>query len=99
LFIPPDESAWEAVAAQAAATLTMRVQVLTAAGEILPDQIPARGMAEVVGRWLLKPRERDGVSLADIRTRAGTVKGLANELIVVERNSGRSVSDMLGYKG
>jgi hypothetical protein len=99
LFIPPDESAWEAVAAQAAATMTMRVQVLTAAGEILPDQIPARGVAERMGRWLLKPRERDGVSLAEIRARAGTVKGLANELIVVERNSGRSVSDMLGYKG
>jgi hypothetical protein len=99
LFIPPDESAWEAVAAQSAATVAMRVQVLTAAGEILPDHVPPRGMREWMSRWLLKPRARDGVSLAEIRTRAGSVKGLANELIVVERNSGRSLSDMLGNRG
>ena len=99
LFIPPDASAWDAVAAQSAATLTMRVQVLTVAGEILPDQVPARGVAEVMGRWLLKPGEPDGVSLADIRSRAGSVKGLANEVIVVERNSGRSMSDMLETRG
>ena len=99
LFIPPDESAWEAVAAQSAAALTMRVQVLTAAGEILPDRIPARGVSETMSRWLLKPHARDGVSLTEIRSRAGSVKGLANELIVVERNSGRSVSDMLGDRG
>jgi hypothetical protein len=99
LFIPPDAPAWEAVADQNAATATMRVQVLTAAGEIVPDQAPPRGFSEFASRWLLKPREIDGVSLADIRTRAASVHGLANELIVVERNSGRSVSDILGYKG
>ncbi len=99
LFIPPDEPAWDAVAAQSAATLAMRVQVLTATGEILPDQAPPRGLSERMGRWLLKPRDRGGVSLAEIRTRAASVKGLANELIVVERNSGRSVSDMLGDRG
>lgn len=99
LFIPPDEAAWTAVAAQSAATATMRVQVLTAAGEIIPDQLPARGVKEIMSRWLLKPTHEDGVSLADIRTRAAAVKGLANELIAVERNSGRAVSDMLGYKG
>ena len=99
LFIPPDEAAWEAVASQSAATATMRVQVLTAAGEILPDQLPARGVQERLTRWLVKPPARDGVSVAEIRARAATVKGLANELIIVERNSGRSLSDMLGYKG
>lgn len=99
LFVPPDEAAWEAVASQSPATQTMRVQVLTAAGEILPDQVPARGIREMATRWLLKPRETDGVSIAEIRSRAGAVKGLANELIVIERNSGRTLSDMLGYKG
>jgi len=99
LFIPPDEPAWVAVAAQAAATLTMRVQVLTAAGEILPDQDPPRGVTEIVGRWLIRPRNPEGVPLSKIRERAEAVKGLANELIVVERSSGRSVSDMLGVKG
>ncbi|MFN0100866.1 MAG: DUF58 domain-containing protein [Bryobacteraceae bacterium] len=99
LFIPPDEPAWEAVASQSAATATMRVQVLTAAGEIVPDQTSARGVREIVSRWLLKPRHHDGVSMAEIRSRAGSVRGLANELIVVERNSGRTLSDMLGYKG
>ena len=99
LFIPPDQAAWEAVAAQSAATHTMRVQVLTAAGEIVPDEMPARGVKEIVSRWLLKPSHDDGISLADIRARAGAVKGLANELIAVERNSGRAMNDMLGYKG
>jgi hypothetical protein len=99
LFIPPDPSAWEAVAEQAAATATMRVQVLSAAGEIVPDQAPPRGLSEIAARWLLKPQDKDGVSLADIRSRAASVQGLANELIVVERNSGRSVSDILGSRG
>lgn len=99
LFIPPDEPAWEAVAAQSAATATMRVQVLTAAGEIVPDQAPAKTAREVLTRWLVKPQTGDGVSVASIRARASNVKGLANELIIVERNSGRSLSDMLGYKG
>lgn len=99
LFIPPDEAAWEAVASQGAATATMRVQVLTAAGEIIPDASPARGFIQTAARWLLKPVQKDGVSLGELRTRAEAVKGMANELIVIERNSGRSVSDMLGYRG
>jgi hypothetical protein len=94
LFIPPDADAWEAVAAQSAATQTMRVQVLTAAGEIIPDQIPARGVKELVSRWLLKPTHEDGVSLSEIRARANAVKGLANEVITVERNTGRTMSDL-----
>ena len=77
----------------------MRVQVLTAAGEIIPDEIPAAGVKEYISRWLLKPSHHDGVSLAAIRARAAAVKGLANELIAVERSSGRAMSDMLGYKG
>jgi hypothetical protein len=48
---------------------------------------------------LLKPTHHDGISLASIRARAAAVKGLANELIAVERSSGRAMSDMLGYKG
>lgn len=99
LFIPPDEAAWEAVAAQSAATHTMRVQILTAAGEILPDQEPARGIREIASRWMLNPTHPDGVSLGEIRSRANGVRGLANELIAVERNSGRALSDMLGDKG
>jgi hypothetical protein len=94
LFIPPDADAWEAVAAQSAATQTMRVQVLTAAGEIIPDQSPARGVKELVSRWLLKPTHEDGVSLSEIRARANAVKGLANEVITVERNTGRTMSDL-----
>lgn len=99
LFIPPDEGSWEAVAAQTAATATMRVQVLTAAGEILADGTTGGGIAEVVKRWLIKPDDRDGVSVEEIRGRADAVKGLANELIVIERNSGRALSDILGSKG
>ena len=99
LFVPPDQTAWDAVAAQSAATHTMRVQVLTAAGEIIPDETPAAGVKEYISRWLLKPSHHDGISLASIRARAAAVKGLANELIAVERSSGRAMSDMLGYKG
>jgi hypothetical protein len=99
LFVPPDQAAWDAVAAQSAATHTMRVQVLTAASEIIPDETPAAGVKEYVSRWLLKPTHDDGISLASIRARAAAVKGLANELIAVERSSGRAMSDMLGYKG
>ncbi|MBI2688798.1 MAG: DUF58 domain-containing protein [Acidobacteria bacterium] len=99
LFIPPDQEAWDAVAAQSAATQTMRVQILTAAGEIVPDQTPPKGFREAASRWLLKPGHPDGISLAEIRSRAAAVRGLANELIAVERSSGRSLSDMLGYKG
>jgi len=99
LFVPPDEPAWEAVVAQAAAAHTMRLQVLTAAGEIVPDREPAMSVREAVSRWLMKETRKDSVALADVRARAATLKGLANELIVVERNSGRSVSDMLGDRG
>ena len=99
LFVPPDEPAWEAIAAQSPATATMRVQVLTAAGEILPDESPANGFGEIARRWLFSPEAIDGVSAAAIRARAKSVHGLASELIVVERNSGRAISDILGFKG
>lgn len=99
VFIPPDAASWLAVADQSASTATMRVQVLTAAAEITPDDAPPQGLTELASRWLLRAGSPDSVSLAEIRTRAGAVRGLANELIVVERNSGRTLSDMLGYKG
>ena len=99
LFIPPDDESWNAVAAQSAATATMRVQVLTAASEIVPDAPPPRGLREIAARWLLKTRPSGAVALSEIRARAAAVKGLANELIVVERSSGHAISDTLGYKG
>jgi hypothetical protein len=99
LFIPPDDAAWDAVAAQSAATATMRVQVLTAAGEIVPDDAPPKTLTGRLARWLIKPQTSDGVTLTDVRARAAAVRGLAQELIVVERSTGRSVSDILGDRG
>lgn len=99
LFVPPDDAAWQALAAQAAATATMRVQILSAASEVLPDTPPPTGLAERVSRWLVRPTAAGGFPLSDIRARAAAARGLATELIVVERNSGHAWNDMLGYKG
>ncbi|HEU0119885.1 MAG TPA: DUF58 domain-containing protein, partial [Bryobacteraceae bacterium] len=77
LLIPPDEPAWAAVAAQAAATQAMRVQILTAAAQIIPDTAPVQSLGERVGRWLLKPGQTDGVSIEQVRSRTVAVRGLA----------------------
>lgn len=95
LFVPPDASAWEAVAAQAAATATMRVQILSAAVEILPEEDPRPAWRRHVERWMLKPSANGGITLTGVRQRAASVAGLGSELIIVDRQSGQSWSDML----
>jgi hypothetical protein len=99
LFVPPGQAAWDAIASQNAATATMRVQILTAASDVVPDREPARGIKERAARFLLDRSEPGAVSLSEIRERASALRGLATELIIAERNTGRTVNDMLGYKG
>jgi len=99
LFIPHDEPAWRAVAEQGVATTSMRVQVITAASEILPDADSSRTRTERAVRWLIKPAAHDGVSMAEIRSRAALIRGLGNDVMLAERNSGRAVNGMLGDRG
>lgn len=99
LFIPPGKQAWEAVAAQSALTSTMRVQVLTAASEILPEAERPKRFKELASRWLFRPAATGGVSLAEIRERLPFVQGLATDLMVADRSTGQTVNDMLGYRG
>jgi hypothetical protein len=101
LFVPPDASCWEAVAAQAAATAAMRVQILSAAVEILPEEDPRPAWRRWAEKLLLKPAATGGVTLSGVRQRAATVTGLASELIVVDRETGHAWSDLMagGYAG
>lgn len=98
LCIPHDAPAWRAVAAQQVATTSMRVQVLTAASEIVPDDDPGAPLKERVARWMLKPMEEDRVSLAELRTRAANLKDLVFDVMAAERNSGRAVNAILGER-
>jgi hypothetical protein len=98
LCIPHDAPAWRAVAAQQVATTSMRVQVLTAASEIVPDDDPNASFGERVAKWMLKPVEEDRVSLAELRTRAANLKDLAFDVMAAERNTGRAVNAILGER-
>jgi len=99
LCIPHDKTAWQAVIDQQLATAAMRVQVLTAASELAADSDPGAPWTEKVSKWMLKPVDKDRVSLGELRRRGTGLSRLATDIMAAERSTGRAINGILGERG